>query len=85
MSENFSKIIQELNNKNFNKALELSENIQQILNYILNNLKGVIFINLKIIQRPLNVSKSLSYKENYVDAYLNLANVYFSNKKIFNR
>ena len=48
MSDSFSKIIKELNNKNFKKALKLSEKYSENNNlHILNNLKGIIFINLK--------------------------------------
>ena len=40
MSDNFSRIIHELNNKNFNKALELSnEYLENNELHILNNLK----------------------------------------------
>ena len=48
MSASFSKIIYELKNRNFNKALKLS-NECKVNNdlHILNNLKGIIFINLK--------------------------------------
>ena len=84
MSDSFSKIIQELNNKNFNKALELLEEYPVDTEpHIFNNLKGIIFINLKNHSKAIECFKnSLNYKENYIDAYLNLANVYFSNKNI---
>ncbi len=82
MSNNFSKIVDELNNKNFNKALELSNKYSENNElHILNNLKGIIFINLKnYIKAIEHFENSLKYKEDYIDAYLNLANVYFSNK-----
>ncbi len=47
MSDSISKIIYELNNKNFKKALELCEKYSENNNlHILNNLKGIIFFNL---------------------------------------
>jgi len=80
MSEEISKIINELNNKNFKKALKLSEEYSKNEElHILNNLIGIIFINLKNSKKAVEYfKKSLSYKENYLDAYSNLANAYFS-------
>ncbi len=82
MSDNFSRIIHELNNKNFNKALQLSREYKANNDlHILNNLKGIIFINLKDHQKAIHHFKnSLNYKEDYIDAHLNLANAYYSNK-----
>ncbi len=82
MSESFSKIIHELNNKNFDKALKLSEKyLGNKELHILNNLKGIIFINLNNHAKAIEYfENSINYKEDYIDAYLNLANVYFSNK-----
>ncbi len=82
MSNNFSKIIYELNNKNFEKALELSDEYSENNElHILNNLKGIIFINLKNHTKAIeHFENSLKYKEGYIDAYLNLANAYFSIK-----
>ena len=48
MSDIIPKIIHELNNKNFKKALKLCEKYSENNDlHILNNLKGIIFINLK--------------------------------------
>ena len=48
MSEIIPKIINELNNKNFLKALKISEEYSEKDNlHILNNLKGIIFIKLQ--------------------------------------
>jgi hypothetical protein len=46
MSDIILKIIHELNNKNFKKALKLCEKYSENNDlHILNNLKGIIFIN----------------------------------------
>ena len=85
MPDNFSKIINELNNKNFNKALKLtneySENREM---HILSNLKGIIFINLNNRAKAIEYfENSLKYKKDYIDAYLNLSNLYFGAKDFF--
>ena len=74
MSESIQKIINELNNKNYKKALHLCENYSKNNDlHILNNLKGIIFINLKnYIKAIEHFENSLKYKEDYIDAYLNL-------------
>ena len=84
MPENFKKIINEINNKNYKKALQLCEGYSENNDlYILNNLKGIIYINLKDPKRAIeHFEKSLNYKENYSEAYANLANLYFSIKNI---
>ena len=52
MSDICSKIINEINNKNFNTALKLSGGYSENNDlHILNNLKGIIFINLKDYQK----------------------------------
>ena len=82
MSGSISKIINELNNKNFNKALNLCEEYSANKDlHILNNLKGIIFVNLKDQKNAIEYfKKSLIYKENYIEGYSNLANAYFSTK-----
>ena len=82
MSDICSKIINEINNKNFNTALKLSGGYSENNDlHILNNLKGIIFINLKDYQKAIEHFKnSLNYKEDYIDAYSNLANVYFETR-----
>ena len=82
MSDSISKIIYELNNKNFKKALELCEKYSENNNlHILNNLKGIIFINLKDHPKAIEYfQKSINHKENYLEGYSNLANAYFSTK-----
>ena len=82
MSDIIPKIIHELNNKNFKKALELCEKYSENNDlHILNNLKGIIFINLKDHHKAIEYfKKSLNYKEDYVEGYSNLANAYFSIK-----
>ena len=84
MSEEIYKIVNELNSKNFKKALELSDKYSKNKDlHILNNLKGIIYINLKDPKRAIeHFEKSLNYKENYSEAYANLANLYFSIKNI---
>ena len=64
MSGSISKIIHELNNKNFNKALNLCEEYSENNDlHILNNLKGIIFINLKDHQNAIEYfKKSLKRK-----------------------
>ena len=58
MSEEIYKIVNELNSKNFKKALELSDKYSKNKDlHILNNLKGIIFINLK------DHSKAIEYFE----------------------
>ena len=80
MSDIILKIIHELNNKNFKKALNLCEKYSENNDlHILNNLKGIIFINLKDHHKAIEYfKKSLNYKEDYLEGYLNLANAYFS-------
>ena len=80
MSDSILKIIHELNNKNFKKALELCEKYSENNDlHILNNLKGIIFINLKDHHKAIEYfKKSLNYKEDYLEGYLNLANAYSS-------
>jgi tetratricopeptide (TPR) repeat protein len=82
MSDSISKIIYELNNKNFKKALELSEKYSENNNlHILNNLKGIIFINLKDHTKAIEYfQESINHKEDYLEGYSNLANAYFSTK-----
>ena len=82
MSDSISKIIHELNNKNFEKALKLCEKFQENNDlHILNNLKGIIFINLKDHLKAIEYfKKSLNYKKDYLEGYSNLANAYFSIK-----
>ncbi len=82
MSDSFSKINNQLNNKNFKEALKLSEEYSGSDDlHILNNLKGIIFINLNKYQKAIEYfKKSINYKEDYIDAYSNLANLYFSTK-----
>ena len=80
MSEDISKIINELNKKNFNKALKLCQDYPQNIElHILNNLKGIIYINLKKPDKAIeHFEKSLKIKQDYSEAYSNLANLYFS-------
>ena len=80
MSDSIPKIIHELNNKNFKKALNLCEKYSENKDlHILNNLKGIISINLKDHRKAIEYfKKSLNYKEDYLEGYLNLANAYFS-------
>ena len=82
MSDSIQKIINELNNKNFKKALDLCENYPENNDlHILNNLKGVIFINLNDHSKAIeHFKKSLNYKKDYLEGYSNLANAYFSIK-----
>ena len=82
MSDSISKIIYELNNKNFKKALKLCEKYSENNNlHILNNLKGIIFINLKDHPKAIEYfQKSINHKEDYLEGYSNLANAYFSIK-----
>ena len=82
MSDIIPKIIHELNNKNFKKALKLCEKYSENNDlHIINNLKGIIFINLKDHHKAIEYfKKSLIYKENYIEGYSNLANAYFSTK-----
>tara|TARA_Y100001970_G_scaffold287033_1_gene410687 strand:+ start:9410 stop:11140 length:1731 start_codon:yes stop_codon:yes gene_type:complete len=82
MSENFKKIINEINNKNYKKALQLCEGYSENNDlYILNNLKGIIYINLNNINEAIEqFKKSIKNKKDYIEAYSNLANAYFSNK-----
>jgi len=82
MSDSITKIIHELNNKNFKKALKLCEKYSENNNlHILNNLKGIIFINLKDHSKAIEYfKKSLNYKEDYLEGYSNLASAYFSIK-----
>ena len=82
MSESIQKIINELNNKNYKKALHLCENYSKNNDlHILNNLKGVIFINLNDhIKAIEHFKKSLDYKKDYLEGYSNLANAYFGIK-----
>ena len=84
MSEEIYKIINELNNKNFKRALELCQEYSSNKDlHILNNLKGIIYINLKDPKRAIEYfKKSLNFKENYLEAYANLANSYFNIKNI---
>ncbi len=80
MSEIIPKIINELNNKNFLKALKISEEYSEKDNlHIINNLKGIIFIKLQNPKKAIECfEKSLNYKIDYIEAYSNLANAYFS-------
>ncbi len=84
MSKEIHKIINELNKKNFKIALKLCEEYTENKDlHILNNLKGIIYINLKDTIRAIEYfKKSINYKENYLEAYANLANSYFSIKNI---
>ncbi len=50
MSDIFSKIINEINNKNFNTALKLSGGYSENNDlHILNNLKGIIYSYIELI------------------------------------
>ena len=82
MPDSISKIIYELNNKNFKKALKLCEKYSENNNlHILNNLKGIIFINLKDHPKAIKYfQKSINHKEDYLEGYSNLASAYFSIK-----
>ncbi len=82
MSESISKIIRELDKKNFNKALKLCDKYSHSNDlHILNNLKGIIFINLKDYRKAIEYFiKSLNHKEDYLEAYSNLVSAYFDIK-----
>ena len=84
MSEEIHKIIKELNNKNFKIALKLCEEYSNNKDlHILNNIKGIIYINFKDPKKAIEYfKKSLNYKENYLEAHANLANAYFNIKNI---
>ena len=75
MSEEIYKIVNELNSKNFKKALELSDKYSKNKDlHILNNLKGIIFINLKDHTKAIEYfEKSIIYKEDYLEELMHIS------------
>ena len=86
MSSTITKIIETIKKKNFKEAEKLCNEykLNQDL-HILYNLKGIIFISLNDPRKAIeNFQLSINKKKDYLDAYSNLANVYFSVKNVLN-
>ena len=74
MDENLKKIINYLNNNNLDKAYQLCcQNYNIKIEYIINNLKGVILLKKKKLENAKsNFLKSIELNKNFIDPYKNL-------------
>jgi len=85
MNEDYllSRIIFEFKKQNYDRALTLcGENVNKNFNYIILNLKGLIFLKKNDYKNSeLNFLLSIKFKNNFLDAYKNLYILYIKNNK----